>query len=186
MLSDYLLIVDVQNDFVNGILGSDDAQAVIPNIVERTKEYISANKPIIVTIDTHYKDTYHSTQEGKALPVEHCMNGTEGQLVVKELDDILRAYTHKTNNTYYVLKEQFGSEKLPSLMDELTNKESKSIEILGLDTDCCVLANAITLRTMCPNLKISVNKKCCAGTNEIYHEYALDIMGTYQMEIIND
>ena len=184
MLADYLLIVDVQNDFVNGILGSDDAQVVIPNIVERTKEYISANKPIIVTIDTHYKDTYHSTQEGKALPVEHCMNGTEGQLVVKELDDVLRDYTHKTENTHYVLKEQFGSEKLPSLINELTDNESASIEILGLDTDCCVLANAITLRTMCPNLKVSVNKKCCAGTNEIYHEYALDIMGTYQMEII--
>jgi nicotinamidase-related amidase len=183
MLADYLLIVDVQNDFVSGVLGSEQAQKVVPNIVKRTKEYIDANKPIIVTIDTHF-DNYLETQEGQKLPIKHCMNGTEGQLVVKELDNILRDYTHKTENTHYVLKEQFGSEKLPSLMDELTDNESASIEILGLDTDCCVLANAVTLRTMCPQLRVIINQDCCAGTDEIAHDNALEIMETYQMEII--
>lgn len=184
-LKNCLLVIDVQNDFVTGTLGSKFAKSVIPQISKRIKEYISADKPIFVTLDTH-TNSYSETQEGLEIP-QHCIENTDGWKLVKELNEL-----NDYKNAKFIQKDNFGSEKLPFIIDEtldsgVKNKRlnpSKSIEILGLDTDCCVIANAIIVRTFCTNFKVFINSKCCAGTNLENHRTALKLMKAYQMRII--
>lgn len=205
-LKDVLVVVDVQNDFVTGVLGSKDAQAVIPNIVARVKEYSAGNKPIIFTMDEHDED-YLETQEGKQLPVKHCMKGTPGFDLVPELGDILGWVNVEqwynmdgtANGTSILCKEQFGSHNLPESVNNyllILNHGGKlidgaidypyegSVEFIGLDTDCCVMANAVTVRTMNPNVDIAVNAECCAGVTPESHKNALALMEQYQIEIV--
>lgn len=182
-LSDFLLVVDVQNDFITGALGSADAQAVLPNIVARVEQYIERQKVLLLTMDTHDKDHYSETPEGKHIPF-HCGRGSEGWDYPKELKDKLMGYTDWNYLNHIFEKETFGAPNLIKFMHVNYYYQPKSVEILGLDTDCCVLANAITLRTMCPWLKLSVNRNCCAGTSKAAHDAALKMMEGYQIDIV--
>lgn len=207
-LKDVLVVVDVQNDFVTGALGSKDAQAVIPNIVARVKEYIDAGKHIIFTMDKHESgEEYYNSKEGKQLPVIHCVEGTPGFNLVPRLGDILGWENIQEwfddrgdyDNISIITKEQFGSCKLPEILNDHFSESSDaaylisadayypckgSVEFIGLDTDCCVMANAVTVRTMNPNVDVAVNAECCAGVTPESHKNALALMEQYQIEIM--
>ena len=185
-IKDILVVVDVQNDFVTGVLGSSDAEQVVPAIVKRVQQYKEANKDIFMTIDTHDED-YLNTQEGRFLPIAHCVSGTSGKALVPDLNNCIGEYP----NVHKVYKEVYGSDLLvldvaehfglKVFTEQQRDIAQYSVEIIGLDTDCCVMANAITLRTMLPCLDIWVNKDCCAGTTPEKHFMALMLMNQYQI-----
>lgn len=203
-LKDILVVVDVQNDFVTGSLRNEEAIKVVPRIVNRVKEYIDAGKIILVTLDSHDAD-YSDEQEGQALPIQYCMLDTPGRDLVPELAEVLGFKNEtewfnatRTVVTAVVTKDHFGSEYLPEHIDyalratllkklnkfveESPYPTSGSVEFIGLDTDCCVMANAITVRTMLPGVNIWVNKDCCAGTTPEKHIMALELMNQYQIK----
>ena len=170
-----LVVVDMQNDFVDGALGSEQAVSIVPAAAERIKEF---EGEIFVTFDTHYKD-YLETSEGKKLPVEHCIKGTKGWELNKEIESALKekAFTAIEKNT-------FGSVELPKQISDTAEDEELSIELIGLCTDICVVSNALLLKANFPEAQISVNSKCCAGVTAEKHEAALETMRSCQIDII--
>lgn len=175
-----LVVVDMQNDFITGSLGSDDAVSIVPNVVNKIKEYIVENKNFVFfTLDTHKVD-YPDTLEGTKLPVMHCEYLSWGWLLCTEIDSALACY--KLNE--FVKKDTFGSLKLVFKMRELIMNESE-IEIIGLVTDICVISNALILRSFFPNNKITVDASCCAGTSKEAHDAALKVMQSCMIEIEN-
>lgn len=166
----YLIVVDMQNDFISGTLGSDMAQAIVPYVVEKVKKF---DGKIIFTRDTHFKN-YAETQEGKKLPVEHCQKDTYGWEICDEL---------KVFATEIVDKPTFGSTSLP---DVINKKEEtiEEIELCGLCTDICVISNAMILKSAFPETKITIDSKCCAGVTTESHNTALQAMKSVQIEII--
>lgn len=177
-----LIVIDVQNDFVYGSLGSNEAVAVVPNIVEKVNEYRNNSDLIIFTQDTHYNN-YLDTQEGKKLPVEHCIRGTNGWEIV---DEINYKKFEKFNNFAVYRKSTFGfddwdwEERFNNTDDSLLD-----IEIIGLCTDICVITNALLIKTYYPEAKITVDASCCAGSTPERHKAALDVMKSCQINVIN-
>lgn len=177
-MSKYLIVVDMQNDFTYGSLGSQEALAIIPAVVEKCKSYDLTK--IIFTQDTHYSD-YFNTLEGEKLPVKHCEKLTKGWEVISELqpyiaDDFL--------NT--VIKETFGYDKWSELFVNCADDPNFEIEIVGVCTDICVVSNALALRAAFPDVKITVDASCCAGTSITNHIMALQVMKSCQIDVIND
>ena len=169
----YLLVIDVQNDFVNGSLGSDDAQAVLGNIINKVKNF---DGMVTFTRDTHQTD-YLSTQEGKYLPVEHCIEGTEGW----ELVDELKKYAGEHGSIIYD-KPSFGNMNLASDIKSLYKQNRlESVEIIGLDTDICVVSNALIIKAAVPELPIYVDPSCCAGSSRERHDAAIEVMKSCQI-----
>ena len=172
-----LIVVDFQNDFVTGTLGSKAAQAIVPNVQAKIKEYQDHGEQIIFTRDTHYED-YLETQEGKFLPVKHCIVGTEGWNIYDGIDKGCR-------NCTYVDKNTFGWwdwwNELNHFMDNINE-----IEICGLCTDICVVSNALILKASFPEIKMTVDAQCCTGTSEEAHKAALLTMKSCQINIINE
>ena len=168
----YLIVVDMQVDFISGSLGSDMAKAIVPLVKEKVKNF---NGKIIFTRDTHYKD-YLITQEGKNLPVEHCIKGTSGW----EICDELAPYV-----TTVVDKVTFGSVDLPSVI-RADGEEVEEIELCGLCTDICVISNAMILKANFPEVKMVVDASCSAGVTKESHNNALSAMKLVQIEIINE
>lgn len=168
-----LFVIDMQNDFIDGVLGSPEAQTIVPKVVEKIKnedEYTI----IITTFDTHWS-TYLETEEGKHLPIPHCLYQAKGwelnEDVEKELDEyVIKQY--KTSFGYPWRSEQF--------LSYITE-----IEIIGLDTDFCVLANAMTLKAAFPNIPITIDAACCAGSTPEWHEKALDMLEHCHFNVIN-
>lgn len=171
-MSKILIVVDMQNDFVYGSLGSEAAQAIVPKVVEKVKNW---NEKILFTQDTHFED-YFKTLEGEKLPVEHCIKNTEGWEIIDEL----RQYI--TNFYQVVLKRTFGYEG----WDALFLSKDDEIEIVGLCTDICVVSNALALRMFYPNTKITVDASCCAGTSAEAHNAALQVMKSCQIDIVGE
>ena len=179
-----LIVIDVQNDFVTGSLGTPEAQAIVPNIVKKVEEYRSNEDGIIFTKDIHY-DNYLETAEGKKLPIPHCIAGTVGCDIIPELNPDLSlnlAFNEKIYN-----KETFGyhwdhAAWLGWLRDA---KPIYKIEIIGLCTDICVVTNALCLKTCYPNIELTVDASCCAGTTPDKHKAALDVMESCQINVIN-
>lgn len=184
-----LVIVDMQNDFIDGPLGTPEAQAIVPNVVEKIKD-TDENTVVIFTKDTHFKD-YLETQEGKNLPVSHCIyepgEPNDGWCINKDIrsawlgkENILiidhEKYGTAPNNT--ILKHSFGSIDLAKFIDY-----ADEIELVGVCTDICVVSNALLLKAFNPEVKISVDAKCCAGTTPENHEAALKTMEMCQIEI---
>lgn len=167
-----LIVVDVQNDFVIGSLGSPQAKAIIPNVKAKINEYNDRGDKIIFTRDTH-DENYLETQEGKYLPVLHCVSGTPGWEIYDHLD--------KNTSYDYIDKETFGwngwSGKINDPIDE--------IEIIGLCTDICIVTNALILKTLFPETVITVDASCCAGVTEESHKAALLVMRSCQVNVIN-
>lgn len=172
-----LVIVDAQNDFITGVLGSKEADAAVPNIVKLIKE--NNWDSIISTMDTHY-DNYLTTFEGKRLPIKHCIKNEPGWCMDSR---ILTALNNRWN---YYEKDTFGSTDLVNdIFDNLNwrNQEDVEIHICGFCTDICVMANAVMLRASLPNVRIIVHANACAGVTPESHEAALTIFKAQQIDV---
>lgn len=169
-----LVVVDMQKDFVDGALGSKEAVAIVPNVVKKIEEF---DGEIFVTYDTHFEN-YMDTNEGKNLPVPHCIKGTDGWELNKEVMDAL-------NNKAYTTVEKitFGSVVLPELVGKAAGDEEFSVELIGLCTDICVVSNALLLKANFPEMNILVDAACCAGVTPESHEAALTTMKMCQIEV---
>lgn len=162
-----LIVVDMQNDFVTGSLGTKEAQKIITNVRQKISEYDRRGDEIIFTRDTHYYN-YFNTREGKMLPVLHCVCESDGWRIVDGLE---------TSDCTYINKENFG-------WHNWGDRSFKEIEIIGVCTDICVISNAIILRAQFPEVNIVVDANCCAGTTPELHEAALRVMRSCQIDII--
>ena len=169
-----LIVVDMQNDFIDGALGTKEAEQIVEPVMHKIKEYNTGN--IYATRDTHGTD-YLSTQEGKNLPVEHCVKGTKGWEIRAEIAELL-------DGAVIVDKPSFGSLELAELLYEENKKEELEIELIGLCTDICVVSNAILLKAKMPEVKISVDASCCAGVTPESHAAALETMKMCQINIL--
>lgn len=171
----FLVVVDIQNDFVDGALGTKEAVGIINN----AKEFISNfNGEIFVTYDTHFDD-YLITSEGKKLPVTHCVKNTYGWQLNSE---ILNALNGKMYTT--VEKLTFGSTELPSIIKEKAGDEDFDITLIGLCTDICVVSNALILKASFYEKEIFVKENCCAGVTVESHNAAIKTMKMCQINII--
>lgn len=171
-----LVVVDMQNDFVTGSLGTDEAVAIIPAVVSKVEDYIADKEnecEIIFTKDTHGED-YMSTQEGKNLPVMHCIKGTEGFDIVPEL----KAYAE---DNYVLEKPTFGSMELADIIKRNGYDE---IEFVGLCTDICVISNVMLAKAADINARVCVDSSACAGVTPETHSNALEAMKMCQVTIL--
>jgi len=173
MEKNYLIVVDMQKDFVTGTLGSDEACAIVPKIVGKVKDFDGTT---IFTKDTHLPN-YMMTQEGRNLPVEHCLIDSDGWQLIDELSELSEA----SGGRCYT-KETFGSISLAA--DMLAENEARgieSIELVGVCTDICVVSNALLLKAYLPEVLIKVDQSCCAGVTKEKHEAALETMRSCQI-----
>ena len=173
-----LVVVDMQNDFIDGSLGTKEAQSIVSNVVKKIKEW---DGDIIATLDTHNPD-YLCTREGKYLPVEHCIVNTEGHKIRTEVNDAL-LNAGATRFVHYLEKPTFGSTELPELVED---SEVGYIELVGLCTDICVVSNALLLKAAFPELDIAVDASCCAGVTPQSHTAALTTMKMCQIDVIGE
>ena len=171
-----LIVIDMQNDFIDGALGTSEAVAIVENVKEKIKSYPIGD--IFATQDTHGPD-YLQTQEGRHLPVEHCIKGSKGWLIRDDIASLL-------DGAKIYEKPTFGSIALALDVAELAQDETEEIEVemVGLCTDICVVSNALLLKAMMPEVKISVDASCCAGVTPESHEAALQTMRMCQIEIV--
>lgn len=186
-------VIDMQNDFIDGALGTKEAQAIIPNVVKKIKS-CDSDTVVLFTKDTHHED-YLSTQEGKNLPVKHCIYGTHGWSINNEVSSAVKSESGFMGATYSspsvinsrILKDGFGSTVLVDAIQAISDIEGiESIELIGLCTDICVISNAITLKTFFPEIPITVDASCCAGVTPQSHKNALEAMKMCQINIINE
>ena len=169
-----LIVVDMQKDFVDGALGTIEAQGIVENVVEKIKNH---DGDIIVTYDTHFEN-YMDTLEGENLPVPHCIKGTDGWQLDKKVQLALENREYKT-----IEKLTFGSTELPQYIKANYNEKDIEIELIGLCTDICVVSNALLLKANFLETKISVDAKCCAGVTVDSHNAALTTMKMCQIEV---
>lgn len=165
-----LIVVDMQNDFIDGVLGTKEAQAIVPNVKKKIAEYYARGDEIIFTRDTHQAD-YLETNEGKHLPIGHCIEGTKGWQIAEGLE---------TPKAKYIDKGVFGF----LWWSEIDIGEE--VEIVGLCTDICVVSNSIILKATYPEIEIYVDASCCAGVTPETHKSALETMKMCQINIIGD
>ncbi len=166
-----LVVVDMQKDFIDGSLGTQEALNIVPLVINKIKEYEKNNDLIIYTKDTHDED-YLKTLEGKKLPVVHCLKGTSGHEIPTE---ILR------NNKVIIEKPTFGS---IDLIEYLKGLDFESIELIGLCTDICVVSNALMIKAHFYEKEVIVDSTCCAGVTVKTHEDALNTMRMCQIKVL--
>ncbi len=178
-----LIVVDMQNDFIDGSLGTKEAEGIVENVIQKIQCYEKGN--VFATRDTHPKE-YLTSQEGQNLPVEHCIQGTKGweipESIAKALDE---------KNAIIFDKPTFGSVNLAKAMVEIAEKERDivtalegiEIELVGICTDICVSSNAILLKAFLPEVKITVDAACCAGVSVEKHLAALETMRSCQIHV---
>jgi nicotinamidase-related amidase len=170
-MSRALVVIDYQADFVNGSLGSPYAEAIERNIVSKIERYLKDGEKIFFTMDTHDRD-YLGTDEGRHIPIEHCIKGTPGWLIYGEV----AKYQNKGRT---VEKGTFGSLDIVGLLNGFDE-----IELCGVATNICVMANAVILKTAYPNSKITIDPDCVASYDEVLHRKALDVMRTLSIDIL--
>ena len=168
-----LIVVDMQNDFIDGSLGTKEAEAIVPAVIEKIKEY--PKQDVYATRDTHLKD-YLNTQEGKNLPVEHCIKGTKGWEIRADIAELIL-------KNHIFDKPTFGSVQLAEAVKKMNEEEPLEIELIGLCTDICVVSNALLLKAFMPEVRISVDPSCCAGVTPEKHEAALETMRSCQIQV---
>lgn len=174
-MKEFLIVVDIQKDFVNGALGTPEAEKIIAPAVNKISSF---EGDIFVTYDTHFEN-YPESAEGKKLPVAHCIKGTDGW----ELDSAVAAALKDRKYTP-VEKLTFGSTLLPSLIEERAAGEDFRITLIGLCTDICVVSNALILKAAFPEKEICVDSACCAGVTPESHSAALTTMRMCQIDVI--
>lgn len=171
-----LVVVDMQKDFVDGALGTKEAQAIVENVVNK----INGHKgDIIVTYDTHHEN-YMQTREGKKLPVPHCIKGTAGWELDERVQNALNAKEYTKTE-----KPTFGSTDLPELVKQQTGGDFTA-ELIGLCTDICVVSNALLLKAAFPENEIRVDAACCAGVTPETHKAALTTMKMCQITVTGE
>ncbi len=170
----FLVVVDMQKDFVDGALGSREAVAIVPAVVKKIESF---DGEIFVTYDTHFEN-YMQTSEGKHLPVPHCIKGTDGWQLNNDVENALsgKKFTKVEKNT-------FGSVDLPKLIEQAADGEDFAVELIGLCTDICVVSNALLIKATFPEAPIAVDAGCCAGVMPQAHEAALATMASCQITI---
>lgn len=169
-----LIVVDMQNDFIDGALGTAEAVAIVPKVKAKINEYKAAEDVLIFTQDTH-SEHYLETQEGGMLPVPHCIQNTQGWEITKQLE---------TADASVISKPTFGSVELAQLITD--HYPCSEIELVGLCTDICVISNALLLKAFMPEMKLTVDAACCAGVTPQSHRNALEAMKMCQIHVIND
>lgn len=169
-----MIVVDMQNDFIDGALGTGEAQAIVPKINEKIAGFEGL---VLFTQDTHDED-YLETQEGKNLPVKHCICGTKGW----EIHPTLAKWIEREE--YVIQKSTFGSPGLASLLNRVSMETRvKSIVLVGVCTDICVISNAMLLKSFMPEIPVIVDASCCAGVTPESHENALQAMKMCQIVV---
>lgn len=182
-----LVVVDMQNDFISGSLGTEEAKAIVPNVVEKIKDYTFNDNLVLFTKDTHYDD-YLETQEGKNLPIKHCIQDTWGWKIEPSVRNAWKenhkvvADTYNLRNTFY--KTTFGSVELAEYIKK-NFEYIDEIEFCGLVTEICVISNIVLVKAYCPGIKIRVDAKCCAGATPKRHREALSVMESIQVDVYN-
>ncbi len=167
-----LVVVDMQNDFVTGALGTKEAVAIVPNVVEKVINAVRTGVEVVFTKDTH-GENYLSTQEGQKLPIMHCIKGTDGWELIPELS--IYSVVNKV-----IEKPTFGSTEL---MMKVAKGNYSEVELIGLCTDICVISNALMLKSVNPELVVKVDSTCCAGVTPESHVNALEAMRMCQVEV---
>ncbi len=164
-----LIVVDMQNDFIDGALGTDEAVAILDNVRAKIEDYRKSGDEIIFTRDTH-GENYLETSEGKKLPVEHCIKGTHGWEISEGLCE---------DGDTIIDKPSFG-------WNGWRDYNFDEIEIVGLCTDICVVSNALILKALFPDVSITVDARCCAGVTPATHKAALDTMKMCQINVVGE
>lgn len=169
-----LVVVDMQKDFIDGALGTPEAVEIVPRVIQKIREFDGL---VIATRDTHEED-YLDTQEGKKLPVRHCIRGTKGWEIHPEIQELLAEEPMD--------KPTFGSVELGQMLKarQDSGEAVESITLVGLCTDICVISNALLLKAYLPEAKVSVDSACCAGVTQESHRQALEAMKMCQIEIV--
>jgi nicotinamidase-related amidase len=166
-----LIVIDMQNDFIDGSLETAEALSIVENVKDKIRSY--PPQCVLATMHTHGPD-YLSTQEGRNLPVEHCIRGTEGWKIRPDIEELLKG-------ARIFEKPTFGSERLA---EELKKEDDlEEIELIGLCTDICVVSNALLLKAAMPEVRITVDASCCAGVTPEKHNAALETMRSCQIEV---
>ena len=165
-------VIDMQNDFIDGALGTKEAKAIVPKVREKIQRYRGEGNLVVFTRDTH-QENYLDTQEGQKLPVPHCIFGTKGWQIAGGLYQ---------EGERIVDKPAFGSLELAEYLN--TIKDLEEIELAGLCTDICVISNALILKAKMPEVRICVDPSCCAGVTPQSHDNALKAMQVCQIEIL--
>ncbi len=170
-----LVVVDMQNDFVDGTLGTKEAVGIVDNVAARIRGF---DGRIFATLDTHFPD-YPETAEGRKLPVAHCIQGTDGWKINEKVQQALTEKGYKA-----IEKKTFGSTDLVEEIRSIAAEGEISIELVGLCTDICVVSNALLLKAFFPEIPISVDADCCAGVTPRTHEAALETMKMCQIDVV--
>ena len=179
-MSKLLVVVDYQNDFVDGTLGFDKAKTLEQPIYDKITSYLQQGNKVVFTYDTHYKE-YMESIEGKNLPVFHCIKDTNGH----KLYGRINKFSHH-ENTFHYEKEGFGIAPVDLLrLANEVGQDIKEIEIIGVVTNICVISNMVMLKAQYRNADIIVDASLCASYDEVLHEKALDVMEGLQAKIIN-
>ena len=168
-----LVVVDMQRDFIDGSLGTKEAQRIVEAVKEKIRTYEPEN--VVATRDTH-PENYLKTYEGRHLPVEHCIEGTDGWQLYPGIDELL-------SGCVIFDKPTFGSVKLAEYLKKLNAASPIEVEIVGLCTDICVISNALLIKAYLPEVNISVDPKCCAGVTPEKHAAAIKTMRSCQIQI---
>ena len=176
MMKKVLVVVDMQKDFVNGALGTKEAVAIVDAVVEKVKNF---DGEVIFTRDTHFED-YMDTQEGKHLPVVHCVKDTDGWQIIPELKELCETMACKCYD-----KPTFGSTVLAEDLKTCYDAgELESVELVGICTDICVVSNALIIKATFPDAQVKVDAACCAGVTPESHQAALKTMQMCQVEVV--
>ncbi|MBQ9334843.1 MAG: cysteine hydrolase [Lachnospiraceae bacterium] len=171
-----LIVVDMQNDFTTGALRNEDAIAIIPNVVAKVKAALAAGTDVIFTRDTHHDD-YMGSEEGRNLPVPHCIEGTSGWELIEELKPLAEPPAR------IIDKLTFGSSELGRILGS-EYADCKDVELIGICTDICVISNALLTKAFLPNAHVTVDASCCAGVTPESHNTALEAMKACHVEVL--
>ena len=181
-----LCVIDMQNDFISGSLGTEEAEAAVPAVVKKIADW---DGQTIATRDTHFEQTYLSTHEGRYLPVKHCIRGTQGWEIEPRVAEALKS----SRCIGIVDKEHFAeapqaqseSKTLADFVQSLKSEDSSlEITLIGVCTDICVVSNALMLKSMFPENQFTVDSSCCAGTTPDNHDSALKVLRSCQIDVI--
>ena len=168
-----LVVVDMQNDFIDGALGTPEAQAIVGRVAAKVEAYKNRGDEVVFTRDTH-GENYLTTQEGRNLPVKHCVRNTEGWQIASAIDS--------TGCTFFD-KPTFGSLELA---EYIAQREPMSVEVIGVCTDICVISNVLILKARMPEVPVGVDVSCCAGVTPESHQNAVNAMKSCQVVILNE
>lgn len=175
MADKYLVVVDMQKDFVTGSLGTKEAEAVVSRVTEKVKNFDGI---VVFTQDTHFED-YLETQEGRMLPVKHCIKATDGWRLIPQLESLA-----EEKQCRIFEKNTFGSVELADfLRQRYAENELESVELIGLCTDICVVSNALLIKAYMPELTVKVDAGCCAGVTPDKHDAAIQVMESCQIVV---